>query len=195
MSDLAPAQGGSWSVGNEQTIAAAEMVDPDNCDPVARPQVVDPEYPRNRAWAEMRTISWTDPGTTQVSESVITYSSVTAASEDFAKHRGWLPSCASRFQWSDQPAKYAISNATLPQMTDAYAIRVAMFSPDEPASTAGSQGYVYMAVILRGNTLTVLNVSDTGSDTAKPRDPGLSAVQHDVQAAVLKLETAYVAQH
>jgi hypothetical protein len=187
IADLAPSRAGTWSLAGGQTVAAAEIIDPDRCDPVPRPQNVDPNYPRNPAWVNKRFAAWTVQNTAEVNETVVTYSSATAASEDFAKHRGWVADCAVHFQWTDAPAKYSISNAPLNDVTGGYAIRVVMDRPDLSASAAGSQGFDYMAVILRGNSLTVLDVSDSGSATSKPQDPGLSALQHDVQAAVMKL--------
>jgi hypothetical protein len=190
--DLAPPRSGSWnsnSVG--QVVSAAQIVDPDDCDPVARPQAVDPNYPRNRAWATMRNVAWTSASNAQISESVLTYTSTAVAADDFAKHRGWIAGCPVHFQWTDQPAKYSVSNVHLSGVADEYAVRVAMYPPDQPASTAGSQGYVYMAVMLRGNSLTVLSVSESGSGDSKPQEPALSAVQHDLQVAAGKLGKAF----
>lgn len=190
--DLAPPRSGSWnsnSVG--QVVSAAEIVDPDDCDPTARPQYLDPNYPRNRAWVNMRNVTWSSPSNAQLSESVLTYTSSAAAADDFAKHRGWVAGCAVHFQWTDQPAKYSISNVHLSGVADEFAIRVAMYPPDKPASTAGSQGYVYMTVLLRANTITVLSVSESGSGGGQPQEPALSAVQHDVQVAAGKLTKAF----
>ncbi|WP_194912428.1 hypothetical protein [Catenulispora rubra] len=190
--DLAPPRDGSWksnSVG--QTVSAAQIIDPDDCDPVARPQYVDPNYPVNKAWATMRNVTWSSASNAQVSESVLTYTSTAVAADDFAKHRGWIAGCAVHFQWTDQPAKFSVSNVHLNGVADAYAIRVAMYPPDQPASTAGSQGYVYMTVMLRGNSLTVLTVSESGTGGAKPQEPALSAVQHDVQVAAAKVGKAF----
>jgi len=194
--DLAPSKDGSWAAsrGWDQPIKVSEIIDPDNCDPVARPQSVDPNYPRNPAWTGMQTVSWAGPNSTaQVTESVITYSSAGAAAADFGKHQGWVGSCSTHFQWTDMPAKYAVSSASLPQVNDAYAIRVAMYSPTQPVSSAGSQGYDYMAVILRGNALAVVSLSESGSGDAasKTQDPGLSAAQHDFQVAASKLGSAF----
>ena len=195
--DLAPPRAGSWNSNSAgQTVSAAQIVDPDDCDPVARPQYPDPNYPRNRAWATMRNVTWSSSSNAQLSESVLTYTSTAAAGDDFTKHRGWIANCAVHFQWTDQPAKYSVSSVHLSGVADEYAIRVAMYPPDQPASTAGSQGYVYMAVLLRGNSITVLSVSESGNGTSQPQEPALSAVQHDVQLAAGKLAKAFpAAQH
>jgi hypothetical protein len=78
-------------------------------------------------------------------------------------------------------------------MSGAYAIHVGMYGQAQAASAAGSQGYDYMAVILSGNTLTFLNVSQTALDGPKPADPGAGKIQHDVQAAAAKLAAVYAA--
>lgn len=190
--DLAPPRAGSWnsnSVG--QTVSQAQIVDPDDCDPVARPQYVDPNYPVNRAWATMRNVMWSSSSNAQLSESVLTYTSTAAAAADFAKHQSWVAGCPVHFQWTDQPAKYSVSTVHLSGVADEYAVRVAMYPPDQPASSAGSQGYVYMAVMLRGNSITVVTVSESGSGGGKPQEPALSAVQHDVQVAAAKVGKAF----
>lgn len=195
--DLAPPRVGTWSSNSVgQTVSQAQIVDPDDCDPVVRPQYVDPNYPVNHAWATMRNVMWSSPTYAQLNESVLTYTSTAAAADDFARHRSWAANCAVHFQWTDQPAKYSVSSVHLSGVADEYTVRVAMYAPDQPASAAGSQGYVYMAVMLRGNSLTVLTVSESGSGTAKPQEPALSAVQHDVQVAAAKLGKAFPAgQH
>lgn len=196
LADLAPSSAGAWRSMGGPAVSGAPMVDPDNCDPVPRPQFVDPSYPRNPSWVSLRNVSWagTDPRA-EVGETVVTYSSTAAASADFAKHRGWVANCALHFQWTDAPSKYTISAAQLKGVPDSYAIRVAMDPPEQPNAVAGSMGIDYMAVILRGNSLTVLNLSDTGAVTDKPQDPGLSSFQHDVQMAANKLTAVYVPSH
>ncbi|MEY9935034.1 hypothetical protein ABH926_009705 [Catenulispora sp. GP43] len=185
--DLAPSSTGAWKQYSNPAVAASQSVDPDNCDPVVRPQFVDPAYPRNPAWVKTRNMSWSAPSNSQVGETVITYATAAAASADFAKHRGWIAGCASRFQWTDAPATYSISNMAPNGVANSYGIRVAISAPGAPASAAGAQGIDYMAVILRGNSLTVVNVS--GPSTSQ--DPGVSSVQHDVKVAAGKLATLY----
>ena len=185
--DLVPSSGGSWQQVTNPAVPASQIVDPDNCDPVVRPQYPDPTYPHNPAWVKMRSMSWSASDTSQVTESVITYASAASASSDFAKHRGWLAGCASRFQWTDAPAAYSITNMAPNGVANSYGIRVVISAPGQPASAGGVQGIDYMAVILRGNSLTVVNVS--GPSVAK--DPGASAVQHDVKVAAGKLATLY----
>lgn len=190
--DLATAPTGALKASSgSSTVAAAGMFDVDHCDPVPRPQAEDPNYPRNPAWVKTRSKMWVGPGYTQVVEAVITYKSASDAQADFTKHRSWTTDCASRFQWTDAPQKFAVSPAPLPGVKDAYAIHVQMYGVDKPTSTAGNQGYDYMAVILRGNTLTVLDVSQTAVEGPKPQDPGPAEMQHDVQAAAAKLAAVY----
>lgn len=177
--------------GGSPTVAAADMFDVDHCDPVRHPQAEDPNYPRNPAWVNTRAKMWAGSGYTQVAESVITYKSADEAQKDFTKHHGWAADCASRFQWTDAPQKFAVSTVPLEGVSNAYAIHVGMYGTDQPASSAGSQGYDYMAVILRGNSLTVLDVSQTAVEGPKPHDPGPSAMLHDVQAAAAKLAAVY----
>lgn len=189
-SDLAAAPSGKWSATPaEPTVPASNSVDPDNCDPILRPQAADSGYPRNPAWVNTRTATWTGSG--QVSEVVVTYKSAADASADYAKHQGWVADCAAHFQWTDAPQKFAVSPVSLPGVSGAYAIHAGMYGENESASAAGSQGYDYMAVILRGNTLTVLNVSQTAIDGPKPSDPGPAGFQHDVQAAAAALAIVY----
>ena len=187
VADLAPAPSGSWKQTSNPVVPAAHSVDPDNCDPIARPQFDDPSYPRNPAWVNTRQMSWSTSSAPQIDETVITYASAVAASADFTKHRGWIAGCASRFQWTDAPATNSISTIPLNGVANAYGIRVAMRTPGQPASAAGSQGVDYMAVILRGNSMTVMNISGASSQ----QDPGASAVQHDVQVAAGKLTAVY----
>jgi hypothetical protein len=192
VADLAPAPSGKWSgEGGSPTVPGAQAVDPDNCDPVARPQAEDPNYPRNPAWLNTRTAMWTAPGNAQVIESVVTYSSASAAAADFAKHQGWIAGCSAHFQWSDAPQKFTVSPLSLSGVSGAYAAHVGMYGESQSASAAGSQGYDYMAVILRGNSLTFLDVAQTAIDGPKPKDPGAGALQHDVQALVAKLTAVY----
>lgn len=195
LADLAPSASGAWRPFGGPAVTASQIVDPDNCDPVPRPQSIDPTYPRNPAWVSLRNVAWASTLQAEVGESVVTYSSAAAASADFVKHRGWVANCADHFQWTDAPAKYSISTAQLNGVPDSYAIRVAMDPPEQPAATAGSMGVDYMAVILRGNSLTVLNVSNTGPVTSKPQDPGLASFQHDVQVAASKLTAVYAPTH
>lgn len=196
LADLAPSSAGAWRSMGGPAVNGAAMVDPDNCDPVPRPQFVDPSYPRNPSWVSLRNVSWagTDPRA-EVGETVVTYSSNAAASADFAKHQGWIANCALHFQWTDAPSKYTISAAQLKGVPDSYAIRVAMDPPEQPNAVAGSMGVDYMAVILRGNSLTVLDVSNTGAVSEKPQDPGLTSFQHDVQMAANKLTAVYGSAH
>lgn len=189
--DLAPSHAGPWQQHGGPAVVASQIVDPDNCDPVTRPQSLDAGYPRNPAWVAMRSMGWGSSQTSQVAESVITYRSDADANADFVKHRSWLATCEAHFQWTDAPAKYSISNASLKGVPDSYLIRVAMDPPNQPAPTTGSQGVDYMAVILRGNSLSVVSVSETGPVDSKPQDPGLAGVQHDVQAAAAKLTSVY----
>jgi hypothetical protein len=70
-----------------------------------------------------------------------------------------------------------------------------MYGVNQPASSAGSQGYDYMAVILRGNSLTVLDVSQTAVEGPKPQDPGPAEMQHDVQAAATRLAAVYASSN
>ena len=190
--DLAAAPTGALKAsGGSPTVSAADMFDVDHCDPVRHPQAEDPNYPRNPAWVNTRTKMWVGSGYAQVIESVITYKSAGDAQADFTKHQGWTADCASRFQWTDAPQKFAIAAAPLQGVSDAYAIHVGMYGVDQPASSAGSQGYDYMAVILRGNSLTVLDVSQTAVEGPKPQDPGPAEMQHDVQAAVTRLAAVY----
>ena len=190
--DLAAAPTGALKADSgSRTVAASDTLDPDNCDPVWRPQFQDPKYPRNPAWVNSRSKSWSGAGYTQVSESVVTYKSANDARADFVKHQGWVAGCASHFQWTDAPQKFAVATTPLQGVSDAYAIHVRMYGTDQPASSAGSQGYDYMTVILRGNSLTVLDVSQTAIDGPKPQDPGPAEMQHDVQIAAAKLAAVY----
>lgn len=186
--DLAPSPTGSWKQYGGPPVVAAQIVDPDNCDPVVRPQFADPTYPHNPAWVKMRTTAWSAADMSQVNESVITYASAVAASADFAKHRGWIAGCAAHFQWTDAPMKFSISNVQLTGVANSYGIRVAMDPPGQSGSATGSLGIDYMTVVLRGNSLTVLSVSGPSS---KPQDPGAGAVLHDVQIAAGKLAAVY----
>ena len=186
--DLTPSPTGSWKLYGGPAVIASQIVDPDNCDPVARPQFQDPTYPRNPAWVKMRTMAWSAADMSQVNESVITYASAVAASADFTKHRGWIAGCAAHFQWTDAPMKFTISNVQLTGVANSYGIRVAMDPPGQSGSATGSLGIDYMTVVLRGNSLTVLSVSGAPS---KPQDPGTSAVLHDVQVAAGKLAAVY----
>jgi hypothetical protein len=186
--DLAPSPGGSWKQSNGPVVIGPQIVDPDSCDPVLRPQFPDPTYPHNPAWVKMRSTAWSAPDTSQVNESVITYASAVAASADFTKHRGWIAGCAARFQWSDAPMKFSISNAQLTGVANSYGIRVAIDPQGQSGSATGSLGIDYMAVVLRGNSLTVVSVSGPSSP---PQDPGISAVLHDVQIAAGKLAAVY----
>lgn len=188
LADLAPSPTGSWKQSGGPAVVASQIVDPDNCDPVARPQFQDPTYPRNPAWVKMRTMAWSAADMSQVNESVITYASAVAASADFTKHRGWIAGCAAHFQWTDAPMKFTISNVQLTGVANSYGIRVAMDPPGQSGSATGSLGIDYMTVILRGNSLTVLSVSEASS---KPQDPGTTAVLHDVQVASGKLAAVY----
>lgn len=186
--DLAPSPTGSWKQYGGPPVVASQIVDPDNCDPVARPQFVDPAYPRNPAWVKMRTTAWSAADMSQVNESVITYASAVAASADFTKHRGWIAGCAAHFQWTDAPMKFSISNIQLTGVANSYGIRVAMDPPGQSGAATGSLGIDYMTVVLRGNSLTVVSVSGASS---KPQDPGTSAVLHTVQIAAGKLAAVY----
>ncbi|ACU77499.1 hypothetical protein Caci_8684 [Catenulispora acidiphila DSM 44928] len=191
-SDLLPAPSGSWQQHDGSTVPGVQVMDPDGCDPTPRPQFLDPKYPHNPAWVNGRTLGWSSSNSmAQVNETVITYTSVAAAGADFTKHKGWTADCASRFQWTDAPTKFTISTASLPGVSNGYAIRVAMDSTDHTGSTTGSMGVDYMAVIQRGNSVTVLNVSNTGAAEQNPKDPGLTNLQHTVQAAVAKLGAVY----
>ncbi|MBS2536405.1 hypothetical protein KGQ20_26950 [Catenulispora sp. NF23] len=191
-SDLARPTRGIWtSSGLDQNTPGQQVLDPDNCDPILRPQAPDPRYPHNPAWANMRSSMWTGANNAQVSESVITYTSAAAAGQDLATHKSWIANCAARFQWTDQPSRAVITTAALDGVSDAYGIRVVMYPPDQPASVAKVEAYDYMAVILRGNSLTVLNVSDGASDSTKAQDPGSTAFGHDVQAAASKLAATF----
>jgi hypothetical protein len=188
LADLAPSPTGSWKQYGGPPVVASQIVDPDNCDPVARPQFPDPTYPHNPAWVKMRTTAWSAADMSQVNESVITYASAVAASADFTKHRGWIAGCAAHFQWTDAPMKFSISNIQLAGVANSYGIRVAMDPPGQSGSVTGTLGIDYMTVVLRGNSLTVLSVSGASS---KPQDPGTSAVLHDVQIAAGKLAAVY----
>ncbi|WP_194890980.1 hypothetical protein [Catenulispora pinisilvae] len=191
-SDLARPTRGTWtSSGPDQNTPGQQILDPDNCDTILRPQAPDPRYPHNPAWANMRSSMWTGANNAQVSESVITYTSAAAAGQDLATHKSWVANCAARFQWTDQPSRAVITTAALDGVSDAYGIRVVMYPPDQPASVAKVEAYDYMAVILRGNSLTVLNVSDGASDSTKAQDPGSTVFEHDVQAATLKLAATF----
>jgi hypothetical protein len=191
-SDLLPAPSGSWQQHDGSTVPGVQVMDPDGCNPTPRPQFLDPKYPHNPAWVNGRTLGWSSSNSmAQVNETVITYTSVAAAGADFTKHKGWTANCVSRFQWTDAPTKFTISTASLPGVSDGYGIRVAMDSTDYTGSTAGSMGVDYMAVIQRGNSLTVLNVSNTGAAEENPKDPGLTTLQHTVQKAVAKLDAVY----
>ena len=194
--DLAAAPTGPLKAsGGSPTVTAADMFDFDHCDPVPHPQAEDPNYPRNPAWVNTRTKMWAGSGYAQVIESVVTYRSAGDAQTDFAKHQGWTADCASHFQWTDAPQKFAVSTVPLQGVRDAYAIHVGMYGTDQSASSAGSQGYDYMAVILRGNSLTVLDVSQTAIEGPKPKDPGPAEMQHDVQAAAAKLAAVYASSN
>lgn len=191
-SDLAAAPSGTWQQFGGSAVPGIQAIDPDNCDPTPRPQYVDPKYPHNPAWVNARTLAWSSANSmAQVTETVITYTSAATANTDFVKHQGWATDCASHFQWTDAPMKFTIAPAQLTGITGSYAIRVAMDPADHAGSAVGSQGVDYMAVILRGNSLTVVNVSDTGAPEQNPKDPGLSTFQHTVQTAATKLNAVY----
>jgi hypothetical protein len=190
--DLTPSPTGSWQQFGGSAVPGIQTIDPDNCDPTPRPQFLDAKYPHNPAWVNSRTLGWSSANSmAQIDETVITYTSAAAAGADFTKHQGWAADCSSRFQWTDAPMKFTISAAQLTGVSGSYAIRVAMDPADQTGSTAGSLGVDYMAVILRGNTLTVLSVSNTGGAEQKPKDPGLSTLQHNVQTAATKLSAVY----
>ena len=191
MADLAPSWSGNWRQFGGPPIPGSQMVDPDGCDPVPRPQYADPGYQRNPAWVAMQSMSWAGSDYSEVGEEVVTYTTATAAAADFEKHHGWVANCAATFQWTDKPAKYSISNVQPNGVAGAYAIRVAMDPPDQPASTAGSQGVVYTAVILRGNSLAFVTVSEADPKGSTPQDVVLTAFQHDLQVAAAKLSTVY----
>ena len=198
LGDLAPSHGGPWQLHGGPSVSAAHIVDPDSCDPVPHPQFDDPTYPRNPAWVNERTVSWSDTDTSnmvEVNETVLTYSSAASASADFAKHRGWVADCAAHYQWTDKPAKYSVSAAQLTNVADSYAIRATIDLPDQTAATAGSQGIAYTAVILRGNSLSFVSMSESGSVSSKPQDPGLTNFQHDAQTAAAKLGAVYAPSH
>lgn len=191
-SDLSRPTSGVWTAnGPDEATPGQQIIDPDNCDPVQRPQAPDPRYPHNPAWANMRSSMWTGANNAQVSENVITYTSAAAAGQDLATHKSWIANCAARFQWTDQPSRAVITPADLGGVNNAYGIRVVMYPPDRPVAVSNVEAYDYMAVILRGNTLTVLNVSDGASDTTKPLDPTPSAFAHDVEAAAPKLAAVF----
>ncbi|NUP51618.1 MAG: hypothetical protein HOW97_30515 [Catenulispora sp.] len=184
------------ATGGSPTVAAADMFDVDHCDPVPHPQAEDPNYPRNPAWVNTRSKMWAGPGYKQVAESIITYTSAAEAQKDFTKHQGWIADCAPRFQWTDAPQKFAVSKIPMRSVSDdAYAIHVGMYGTNQPASSAGSQGYDYMAVILRGNSLTILDVSQTAVEGPKPHDPGPLEMQHDAEAAAAKLAAVYASSN
>ena len=189
--DLAAVPTGTLKAYDDsKVVAAAHGYDFDHCDPVSVPQFDDPNYPRNPAWVNTRSKRWMQ-GNAQVSEAVITYKSASDARADFTKHQSWVANCAAHFQWTDAPQKFAVSKAALTSVSDAYAIHVGFYGEGQPASSAGSQGYDYMAVILRGNSLTVLDVSQTAIEGPKSQDPGPTGMQHDVQAAAAKLAAVY----
>lgn len=192
VADLAAAPSGKWSVsGGSPTVPGAQAFDPDNCDSVARPQAQDPNYPRNPAWLNTRAVMFTAPGNAMVLESVLTYGSASAAAADFAKHQSWIAGCSEHFQWSDAPQKFAVSPLQLSGVSGAYAAHVGMYGDSAPASAAGSQGYDYMAVVLRGNSITFLDVAQTAIQGPKPKDPGAGGLQHDVEALAAKLAAVY----
>lgn len=191
--DLAPSWSGNWRQLGGPPTPGSQAVDPDNCDPVTRPQFMDPNYPRNPAWVVMQSLAWAGSDYSEVGEQVVTYTTATAASADFAKHHGWVADCGTHFQWTDKPAKYTISNVPLNGVgvVGSYAFRVAMDPPDQPALTGGSQGVVFTAVILRGNSLAFVTVSEADPAAAAAQGVVLGAFQHDVQVAATKLGTVY----
>ena len=95
--DLAPSPSGSLKQNGGPAVVASQIVDPDNCDPIVRPQYPDPTYPHNPAWVKMRTTEWSAADMSQVNESVITYASAVAAIADLTKHHGWIAGCAAHF--------------------------------------------------------------------------------------------------
>jgi hypothetical protein len=67
-----------------------------------------------------------------------------------------------------------------------------MYAPGENAGTAGTQGYVYLTVIQRGNAIGFLTTtSDSGAVSASPADPGPAWTLKEAQSLSGLLSTTY----
>lgn len=164
-----------WTQNSDRTKARGRLIDPDSCDPTPTPQDGGGStYPPNNDLVDLLTRTWILPTTyAMTTETIITYKSAAAAQADFNLHKSWLAGCAEHFSWTTRPHAQTVSPVDMPGMGNAYSYRAAMYAPGQLSSAAGTQGYVYTAVIQRGNALViVVTTSDSGTVVASPKDPG-----------------------
>lgn len=185
-----------WSQLQDEHPAIGALTDPDPCDPV-KPTGSNGEspYPSDLHPSESLARTWMGPQSALTTEAVITYSSPSGAEADFGRHRSWLANCANAFSWTDMPHAQTVTPIPLADADHAYALRVAMYAPDQTASTAGSQGYVYLAVVQRGNAVAFLiTTAESGALVTAPADPGPSWTVSTEATVESLLATAFPAR-
>jgi hypothetical protein len=185
--DLGSTAEGAWTTKGPDPVAAdmSNFLDPDRCDPVPEAQQGPTTYNWQPGWSGARSQSWKAPhSTSTVTEIVMLYPDAATAGVDFQKHRSWTTSprgCA-QFRGTDEPVTAVVQQVALPGVANAVAVCVGTYGDGDPVLKPGEK-CGYQAVILRGNTVTVLSWAFAS--------PTKATFIKSVSTAAAKLAAAY----